>query len=404
MSTWAPFVPDIDMSVAEFVAIAAHLADDVAGLLGAQYDCGLAWPEFDLGWGGLGLSSDAAADVRARVAALSLPPSSGDFVALHQVARLIHDVGTDEQKQRFLRRIFTGEDHWCQLFSEPDAGSDLAGLATAAVKDANGGWRVTGQKVWTSGARHANWSLLLARTDPSAVKHRGMTMLILDMSAPGVEVRPLRQADGGARFSEVFLDDVRVPDDLRIGAVGEGWATALKVLGTERVGASDVFLRPVGELLTALRQIPDRDPRKASLRDEVVRVWIARRTIELTAARMRASRDAAEVSRLASLAKVTASEHSQHLAQVLASLVGPDILVQADYDEALARDEDPESAAGLPDLSSLSPARFLIRSRAMSIEGGTSEIGRNLIGERILGLPPDLRVDKDKPWQEIRRT
>ena len=135
MSTQAPSVPDIDARVAEFAGIAAHLADDVRGLLGAQYDCGLAWPDFDLGWGGLGLSSDAAADVCACVAALGLPPSCGDFVALHQVARLIHDVGTDEHKQRFLRRIFTGEYHWCQLFSEPDAGSDLAGLATAAVKD-----------------------------------------------------------------------------------------------------------------------------------------------------------------------------------------------------------------------------------------------------------------------------
>ena len=403
MSTQAPSAPDIDVRVAEFARTAADLADDVTGLLGAQYDHGLAWPNFDLGWGGLGLSSDAATEACACVATLGLPPSSGDFVALNQVARLIHDLGTDEHKQRFLRRIFTGEDHWCQLFSEPGAGSDLAGLATTAREDGTG-WAVTGQKVWTSGARHANWALLLARTDPAAVKHRGLTMFILDMSGPGVEVRPLRQADGGARFSEVFLDGVCIPDDLRIGAVGGGWAAALAVLSTERVGASDVFLRPVGELLTSLRQIPDSDVRKPRLRDEVVRVWISRRTIELTAARMRASSDAAEVGRLASLAKVTASEHAQHLAELLASLVGPDILVRADYDAALAHDQDPESAAGLPDLSSLPPTRFLIRSRAMSIEGGTSEIGRNLIGERILGLPPDLRVDKDRPWQEVRRT
>jgi alkylation response protein AidB-like acyl-CoA dehydrogenase len=403
MSTHLLSAPDVDARVAEFARIAAALADAMTGLHGAQYDRGLAWPDFDTGWGGLGLSADAAAEVCARIAALGLPPSSGDFVALHQVARLIHDVGTDEQKQRFLRRIFTGEDHWCQLFSEPGAGSDLAGLAAAALEDGNG-WTVTGQKVWTSGARHANWALLLARTDPSAVKHRGLTMFIVDMSASGVEVRPIRQADGGARFSEVFLDGVRIPDDLRIGTVGGGWAAALTVLGTERVGASDVFLRPIGELLTLFRRIPDQDPRKRSLRDEVVRVWIARRTIELTAARKRASSDTAEVGRLASLAKLAASEHAQHLAQLLASLVGPDILIQADYDAALARDQDPQSAAGLPDLSSLSRARFLIRSRAMSIEGGTSEIQRNLIGERTLGLSADIRVDKSRPWQEVPRT
>jgi alkylation response protein AidB-like acyl-CoA dehydrogenase len=403
MTTRARSRPDVDVRVADFARIASALADDVKGLHAAQYDSGLAWPEFDIGWGGLGLSADAAADVCARIAALGLPSSPGDFVALHQVAHLIHDAGTDEHKQRFLRRIFTGEEHWCQLFSEPGAGSDLAGLATTALQNGNG-WTVTGQKVWTSGARHANWSLLLARTDPAAVKHRGLTMFVLDMSAPGVEVRPLRQADGGARFSEVFLDGVRIPDNLRIGAVGGGWAAALAVLGTERVGASDVFLRPVGELLTTFREIPDRDPRKGSLRDEVVRVWIARRTIELTATRTRASFDAAEVGRLASLAKLAASEHAQQLAQLLASLVGPDILILADYDAALARDQDPQSAAGLPDLSKLSPTRFLIRSLAMSIEGGTSEIQRNLIGERTLGLPPDIRVDKDRPWQEVPRS
>jgi alkylation response protein AidB-like acyl-CoA dehydrogenase len=394
---------DIEIYIAEFANVAVEFADDITAVLGAQYDFGLAWPTFAVDSGGLGLSDDTAAAIATRLSELGVPPSTGDFVALNQVARLIHDVGTGEHRQRHLRRIFTGEDHWCQLFSEPGAGSDLAGLATTAEKVA-GRWNVSGQKVWTSGGRHAKWALLLARTDPTVVKHRGLTMFILDMAAPGVEVRPLRQADGGARFSEVFLDGVRIPDHRRIGDVGEGWANALKVLGTERLGASDVFLRPIDELLTLIRKLPDSDSRKPSLRQDVVRLWSTRQTIDLASERMRTSPNKAEVARLSALAKVTASEHAQQFADVLAVLVGPDLLVEANFEAALAHDQDPRSAEGLPDMASYPPTRFLVRSRAMTIEGGTSEIGRNLIGERVLRLPPDLRVDKDRPWQEVPRT
>jgi alkylation response protein AidB-like acyl-CoA dehydrogenase len=396
--------PDIARLVSEFERFVGSVDHaDATDILGVQYDHGLAWPTFDRGFGGLGLSPEAANAVSAAVQAVGgVPPTSGDFVAVHQVARLIHDRGTVEQRHRFLRRIFTGEDHWCQLFSEPGAGSDLAGVATSAIP-AGSGWVVDGQKVWTSGARHADWALLLARSDSAVVKHRGLSMFVVEMSAPGVTVRPLRQADGGARFSEVFLENVPVEPGLRIGAAGDGWSAALAVLSTERTGASDIFLRPVDELLTRLRELSDDDVRKPLLRDQVMQVWLTGRTLSLMNTRQRAESRPAELARLAALAKVTASEHAQRYADLLATLVGPDILVAADYASAFEHDMDPASAGGLPNLTRLSPTRYLLRSRAMSIEGGTNEIQRNIIGERVLGLPPDIRIDKDVPWRELSR-
>ena len=233
------------------------------------------------------------------------------------------------------------------------------------------------------------------------VKHRGMTMFVLRMDQPGIEVRPLRQIDGGARFSEVFLDGAVVPDSDRLGAVGAGWSMAMHILTTERDGASELFDRPVQEILDLWRTAPPGRP--PALRDEIVRLWLSARVNELSGARARRSTDAAEKARLGSVAKIAASEHAQRHADLLATLLGPAAVAAADYDAAFAEDLDPRSSAA-KDFGSLSPHRFILRCRAMSIEGGTNEIARNVAGERVLGLPAEPRVDKGRPWRELARS
>lgn len=370
---------------------------DPVAFLSAQFDAGLAWVHFDVGRGGLGLPTGWQPEVARRLAAAGAPPTRGDFVAVHQVSATLHELGSPHQ-EHLLRRIFTGEDHWCQLFSEPGAGSDLAGVAALATRDASG-WRISGQKVWTSGAREATYALLLVRTDPEVPKHRGLTMFVLDMASSGVEVRPLRQADGGARFNEVFLQEVWVADADRLGDVGAGWGVSLRVLNTEREGASNVFLRPLDELLAlwAAR----RDVAAPGLRDDVVRLWIEAQVIDLNERRRLVSSRPEEKARLAAISKIAASEHAQRLGSLLATVAGPGALVGCDYDAAYASDLR-ESTASPTKFHTMPLQTFLIRSRAMSIEGGTNEIQRNIVGERVLGLPADIRVDKNRPWREVR--
>ncbi|MGW0631675.1 acyl-CoA dehydrogenase family protein [Streptomyces sp. NPDC002758] len=370
---------------------------ETGAFLEAQFDLGLAWPHFRPGCGGLGLEIEEARTARQQLEDVGVPQSPASFVGRYQASAVLHEAGTQAQREQYLRRIFTGADQWCQLFSEPGAGSDLANVATQAVR-VDGGWRIDGQKVWTSNARHANVGLLLARTDPSLPKHRGMTLFIIDMQAQGVDVRPLRQADGGARFSEVFLDDVRIDDDRRLGPEGAGWVLSMNTLSAERAGASDVFSVPPDSLINWWREVGDL--REPSLRDAVVAVWIEAALLEVSHARQRQTSDPGEQKRLASIAKIAASEHLQRMSSILAEVIGPDALVSADYDAALAEDLEPDSVKA-KDFSKLSPHRLVIRSRAMSIEGGTNQIARNIVGERVLGLPSDVRVDKDRPWKEI---
>jgi alkylation response protein AidB-like acyl-CoA dehydrogenase len=379
----------------------AHMLPAAAPVpvLGAQYDLGLAWPHFAVGRGGLGLAVEHSREVRTRLRTMGMPVTRAGFVGLHQASALIHDVGSEQDKDRYLRRIFTGEDQWCQLFSEPGAGSDLANVSTSAELQGDA-WALNGQKVWTSNARHANLALVLARTDPVVTKHQGMTMFIMDMHAPGVEVRPLRQADGGARFSEVFLDNVLTPDSMRLGMPGQGWGLSMHILGTERGGASDVFVVPVDGLLDQWRR--RRHLNAPALRDDVTRMWIESIVIRLNSERQQALGDSREAALLSAVAKVATSEYTQRLSSVLAVVLGPEMLVHADYDTALAEDLSPDSAAA-KDFATLSPHRLAIRSRAMSIEGGTNEISRNIIGERTLGLPGDVRVDKGRPWRDVAR-
>ena len=370
---------------------------DPVEFLGAQFDAGLAWAHFAPGRGGLGVSAAWQPDAARRLAHAGAPLTLGDFVAVNQVAATLHAMG-GPRHEGLLRRIFTGQDHWCQLFSEPDAGSDLAGISAIAERDGDV-WRVTGQKVWTSGAREADYALLLARTDPDQTKHRGMTMFILPMASDGVEIRPLRQADGGARFNEVFLEDARVFEADRLGDVGAGWRVAMNVLGTERDGASNIFVRPIDELLALWST--RRSTAAPATRDAVLRLWIEAKVIGLNEERQRTTRDADEKSRLSAIAKVASSEYAQRLACLSATVAGPAALVGYDYEANFAADMH-DSTSSPTKFHTMQLQTFIVRSRAMSIEGGTNEISRNIAAERVLGLPPDIRVDKDRPWREVR--
>jgi alkylation response protein AidB-like acyl-CoA dehydrogenase len=366
---------------------------DPVDFLAGQFDAGLAWVHFDEGFGGLGLAAGFQQMIDRRLSESGAPASRGDYVGLHQGASAIHSAGSAEQKRRFLRPVFTGEEHWCQLFSEPGAGSDLAGLATAAVRDGEE-WIVNGQKVWTSGAREAEWAILLARTDPQLPKHRGLTFFICDMKATGVEIRPLRQADGGAHFNEVFLTEVRLPDSLRVGDVGQGWGISLDCLNSEREGTGDVFRRPVEDLLNIWRGRSDRrSPAALALRDRMLRVWVEAQVVAYTNLRMREAQDRGGATPLGSLAKIAASEHTQRLANLMVDLMGPSGQVGFDYEAGLTN----------PDPFATVPQMLAVRSRAMSIEGGTNEIQRNIVGERVLGLPGDVRVDKGIAWRDVPR-
>ena len=358
---------------------------DPLEFLGARFDAGLAWIHFGTGAGGLGLPRDLQSTVERRLSEAGAPEPLGDYVGLHQAAEAVHAAGTPEQRGRFLRNAFTGQEHWCQLFSEPGAGSDLAALSTSAQRDGST-WVVNGQKVWTSGARHADWAILLARTDPDAPKHRGLTLFVCGMHEPGVDVRPLRQADGGAHFSEVFLTDVQVPDDLRLGPVGNGWGISLAAMSSERAGTARLFRRPADELVRRWSARPDRDTAAGrARRDQVVRALIEARV--------------AEAPLEPSLAKLAASEQCQRQSATLASVMGMEAQTGLDYGAALASTESLDL-----DFAGMDPARFVVRARAMSIEGGTNEIQRNVVGERVLGLPGDVRLDKDRPWREVPRS
>ena len=363
--------------------------------LRAQYDRGLAWVNFESGYGGLGVSAALQHDVDARLAAAGAPrPGSGDYVGLHQCAASIDAFGSHEQKARFLPGIFTGSERWCQLFSEPGAGSDLAGLATSATRDGDE-WVVTGQKVWTSGADTADWAILVTRSDPDVPKHRGLTFFVCDMRLPGIEVRPLRQADGGAHFSEVFLDDVRLADDVRLGDPGQGWAVALTGLHAEREGIGEILRSPWDDVAAAWQRYEGGDPAvTAVMRQRVIACWIEVRLLELSLARRLAAQGRAGSTQLGSLQKIAQSRANQRASSLLVDLMGPGGLVGFDYEAALA--SEPDCVAP--------PQMQVVRCRANSIEGGTDEIQRNVIGEQVLGLPGDVRVDKNVPWRSIPRS
>jgi alkylation response protein AidB-like acyl-CoA dehydrogenase len=364
----------------------------------ARFGAGLAWVHYPEGLGGLGVSRSLQHIVDAEFAAAGAPGNDGDrnAIGLGMAAPTILAYGNDEQQQRWLRRLWTGQEIWCQLFSEPGAGSDVASLATRAVRDGDG-WVVNGQKVWTSQAHLARRGLLVTRTDPDVPKHQGMTYFAVDMTAPGVDVRPLRQLTGEAEFNEVFLTDVRIPDSDRIGAVGEGWKVATATLMSERVsiGASRAVPREGGMIGLAAQTWRSRpDLRTPGLHDRLLRLWTDAEVARLAADRLRQQLAAGRPGPEGSAAKLILARLNQEISGFEVELAGEDGLR---YDDWTMR--RPERANFL----GRGPGYRYLRAKGNSIEGGTSEILRNIIAERVLGLPSEPRVDKDVPWKDLPR-
>jgi len=366
--------------------------------LNARFDAGLAWVHYPEGLGGLSLPRSLQGVVDAEFDAAHAPDNQPDRIGigLGMAAPTILGHGTDEQKQRWLRELWTGRQVWCQLFSEPGAGSDLAALATRAIRDGDD-WVVSGQKVWTSSAHQAQWGLLVARTDPDVPKHAGLTYFACDMRAPGVEVRPLRQATGEAEFNEVFLSEVRIPDIDRIGAVGEGWAVAMTTLMSERVSIGSGRDVPresgmIGASAATWRSRPEL--RTHGLHDRLLRLWTEAEVARIAAERLRQQLAAGQPGPEGSAAKLVFARLNQEISGFEVELNGTDGLR---YDDWTMR--RPERA----NFFGRGPGFRYLRARGNSIEGGTSEILRNIIAERVLGLPPEPRVDKDMPWKDLPR-
>jgi len=366
--------------------------------LNARFDAGLAWVHYPEGLGGLGLSRSLQQIVDAEFAAAGAPDnnSARNAIGLGMAAPTILAYGSDEQQHRWLRELWTGREVWCQLFSEPGAGSDLAALATRAVRDGDS-WVVSGQKVWTSQAHLAKRALLVARSDPDVPKHAGLTYFAADMTSPGVEVRPLRQITGEAEFNEVFLTDVRIPDEDRIGPVGEGWKVATATLMSERVSIGSGRAAPreagmIGPPAATWRAHPEL--RTPGLHDRLLRFWTEAEVARLAAERMRQQLAAGQPGPEGSAAKLVFARLNQEISGFDVELNGVGGLRYDDW--SMRR---PEHAT----FFGRGPGYRYLRAKGNSIEGGTSEILRNIIADRVLGLPPEPRLDKDLPWKDLPR-
>jgi alkylation response protein AidB-like acyl-CoA dehydrogenase len=368
---------------------------------GAQYDRGLAWVHFPEGFGGLGLEPRLQRHVETRLReAGAQPPQSMLFFNLYLAGPTMVTHGSDELRNRALRPMFTGEDVWCQLFSEPGSGSDLAGLSTRAVRDGDE-WIVNGQKVWNTLAHLASKGMLVARTDPELPKHKGLTYFMVDMHGPGVEVRPLRQITGEAEFNEVYLTDARVPDADRIGDIGDGWRVSMTTLMNERttIGAGvGGPKRGGGSIAEALYTWKHTTTEHTPARqDQLMKLWCDAEVLRLTNMRAAQKARAGNPGPEGSIAKLAFANLNKSVYEWCIDTLGAAGLV--DYDYTFRRPNE-----ALLDGAPGSARKLFLRSRANSIEGGTSEIMRNILGERMLGLPGEPRVDRDLPWSQVPRS
>ena len=296
--------------------------------------------------------------------------------------------GNEEQKKRWIPEMMTGGKIWCQLFSEPSAGSDLAGLRSTAVRDGDD-WIINGQKIWTTGAHFCEWGILVVRSDPNAAKHAGLTYFVVDMNSPGVEVRPITQINGGQGFNEVFFTDVRIPDDQRLDAVGNGWQVALTTLMNERASIGGGGGADFGELIALAKSVEING--RPAIEDSAVRQQIARFYTRSKGVAMTGNRTLSALSQgktpgpESSLGKLVGAKNAQDMAAFAMELQGAAGMT-LDPNETPAQGEWQGRYLGIPGLR---------------IAGGTDEILRNIISERVLGLPPESRADKGIAFKDI---
>jgi alkylation response protein AidB-like acyl-CoA dehydrogenase len=364
---------------------------------GHQFDAGLAWVNFPVGHGGLSVAPGLQAIVNDGLsdAGASRLNVARNVIGHGMGAPTVLAHGTDQQMNQWLRPMFTAEEIWCQLFSEPGAGSDVAGLATRAIRDGDE-WIVNGQKVWTTLAHTSRWGMLVARTDPDLPKHQGLTYFIVDMEQDGVEVRPLRQITGEAEFNEVYFTDARIPDSYRLGAVGDGWRVALTTLMNERVAIGSTRLpRGGGAIAETTAVWTEKGLTDPYLRDEMMKLWCEAEVLRLTGIRAGQARTLGTPGPEGSTAKLHWADLNKRISSFTIDLMGAEgMLLPEGYAYV-----SPEKAGS----GRLTRQKTFLRARANSIEGGTSEIMKNILGERVLGLPGEPRVDKEAPWKEVPR-
>ncbi|QLH26404.1 acyl-CoA dehydrogenase family protein [Streptomyces sp. Rer75] len=370
---------------------------DRLDFLRARFDAGLAWVHYPVGLGGLDAPRSLQAVVDAELEAAGAPDNDPRRIGigLGMAAPTILGFGSEEQRQRLLRPLWTGEEVWCQLFSEPGAGSDLAALATRAVRDGDD-WVVDGQKVWTSSAHLARWAILIARTDPDLPKHRGITYFVCDMTDPGVEVRPLRQITGEAEFNEVFLTGVRIPDNRRLGEIGEGWRVAQTTLMNERVAIGGGRVPREGGMIGLVSETWRDRPelRTHDLHQRLLRLWVDAEAARLAGERLGQQLAVGQPGPEGSAMKLAFARLNQEISALEVELLGEEGLLYDDW--TLRRPE-------LVDFTGREAGYRYLRAKGNSIEGGTSEVLLNIIAERVLGLPPEPRTDKDVPWKDLPR-
>ena len=376
--------------------------NDIKEFWGKQFDLGLAWVQFPEGAGGLGLNPKYQLMVieTLRNEGISQQNRVANILGIGMGAPTIIEYGTEDQISKYLRPMFTTEEIWCQLFSEPGSGSDLASLSTKAVDDGDG-YIVNGQKVWTTLGHLAKWGLIVTRTDPNVPKHRGLTFFIVDMESEGVDVRPLRQITGEAEFNEVYFTDVKIPKENILGSLGEGWRVSLTILMNERVAiGGNVRERGSGAPGHLVQLWKEKNLHDPVTRDKLIKLWIEQEAVRLTNMRAVENREKGTPGPEGSTSKLYEAEINKASYEFGMDMLGNDgLLFPRGY--ALTQPElnFENETFGFTDTQSL-----FLRSRANSIEGGTSEIMRNIIAERVLGLPSEPKLDKDKAWKDIPRS